>query len=61
MFVDSQGRLAVPLEIDGPLLAPSIGVDLGQALSLKLDTDSAEDAVKGLLKGLLDRKKKKGS
>lgn len=58
-LVGSDGRLAVPVHLEGALLRPSIGVDLGSALSESLDADDKKEAVKGLLKGLLDRKRKK--
>ena len=59
VLVDRQGRLTLPLHIEGAMLSPSIDVDLGKALAAGLDLDEPEESVKGLLKGLLDRKKKK--
>ena len=55
-LVDEQGRLSLPLHIEGPLLGPSVGVEFGDALARQLDTDNPEEAVKGLLKGLLEKK-----
>ena len=55
-LVDEQGRLSLPLHIEGPLLSPSVGVEFGDALARQLDTDNPEEAVKGLLKGLLEKK-----
>jgi len=54
-LVGSDGRLTLPLEINGAMLSPSIGVDLGQAFSNQLDTEDTQEKVKGLIRGLLDR------
>jgi len=60
---DSSGRISLPVTVQGSLVAPSIKIDLSQALgsNLKLDLgdDDEKDDVKGLLKGLLERKLKK--
>ena len=56
VLVDNRGRLTLPLHIEGTITAPSIGVDLGEAL---LGGDSKEEIVEGLLKGFLDRRRKK--
>jgi hypothetical protein len=53
-LVDNQGRLAVPMRIEGPLMAPTISADLEDALSEGLERE-AEDKLKDLVKGLLDR------
>jgi hypothetical protein len=53
-LVDDQGRLAVPMRIEGPLMAPTISADLEDALSEGLERE-AEDKLKDLVKGLLDR------
>ena len=37
-MVDEQGRLSLPLHIEGPLLAPSVGVEFGDALARQLET-----------------------
>jgi len=50
LLVDKQGRLTLPLHVEGRLMAPSIDVDLGDAL---LRGDTTEEAVRGLLEGLL--------
>lgn len=54
-LVGSDGRLTLPLEIQGAMLSPSIGVDLGEAFSNQLGGEKTEDKIKGLIKGLLDR------
>jgi hypothetical protein len=59
LLVDEQGRLALPVSVRGPLLSPSIGVELGELLSDEVEDEVKKEAVEGLLKGLLDRKKKK--
>jgi len=50
LLVDKQGRLTLPLHVDGGLMAPSIDVDIGDAL---LQGDTTEEAVRGLLENLL--------
>jgi hypothetical protein len=52
VLVGRDGRLAVPLQLSGPLLRPSLSVDLGDALSEGLDQEK-DKAIEGLLKGLL--------
>jgi carbamate kinase len=54
-LVGRDGRLTLPLEIEGAMLSPSIGVDLGQAFSNQLNTEDTQEKVKGLIRGLLDR------
>ena len=55
LLVDSNGQLALPLHLEGAMLSPAIGVDLGQAFSLRLDSEDTKKKVEGLLKGLIDR------
>lgn len=57
-LVGEGGRLTLPLHVRGPLLSPSIGVELGDLLS-GAGGEVKKDAVEGLIKGFLDRKKKK--
>lgn len=57
VLVDDQGRLTLPLRIEGALLSPSIKVDLGAALEQRLGTGDPKEAVKDLLKGILDKRK----
>jgi hypothetical protein len=52
-LVDDEGRLVVPMRIEGPLMAPKISADLGHALSEGLERE-AENKLKDLVKGLLD-------
>lgn len=54
-LVGRDGRLTLPLEIEGAMLSPSIGVDLGEAFSNQLGGEGTEDKIKSLIKGLLDR------
>lgn len=57
---DRSGRLTLPVRIEGPLMAPSIKVDVDAALKGNLlGGGDKKDNVKSLLRGLLDRKKKK--
>ena len=57
---DRSGRLTLPVRIEGSLMAPSIKVDIDDVLKGNLlGGDIKKDDVKGLLRGLLDRKKKK--
>jgi hypothetical protein len=53
-----RGRLTVPLHVSGPLLGPAVGVELDQVAATKLSGEDKEDAVKGLLKDWLKKKKK---
>ena len=57
LLVDRRGRLSVPLTVGGTVSEPKIRVDL-RKLSEEALADP-EETVKGLLKGLLGRKKKK--
>ena len=54
-LVAGDGRLTLPIEVDGAMLSPSIKVDLGKAFSNQLDTDDTRKKVEGLIKGLIDR------
>ena len=55
-LVDDKGRLSLQLRVHGPLIAPSIDVDLDLEDVLRDQLGKkTEDALKGLLKGLLDR------
>lgn len=51
VLVGRDGRLTVPLEIEGPLLSPSISVDLSQ-----VGRRQKEELVEGLIKNLLKKK-----
>jgi hypothetical protein len=53
-----RGRLTVPLHVSGPLLGPAVGVELDRVTANKLGGDDKEEAVKGLLKDWLKKKKK---
>ena len=55
---DGSGRLTLPVRVEGSLMAPSIKVDIDAALKGNLLGGDKKDDVKGLLRGLLDRKKK---
>jgi len=59
LLKDRSGRLTLPVRIEGSLMAPSIKVDIDEALKGNLlgGADKKDD-VKNLLRGLLDRKKK---
>jgi len=52
-----RGRLTVPLHVRGPLLAPAVGVELDRIAASKLSGEDRKDAVKGLLKDWLKKKK----
>jgi hypothetical protein len=54
ILLDDQGRLALPVRVKGPLLEPSINVDLEKVLSRRLGVEEPEEKVKGFLKKLLD-------
>jgi hypothetical protein len=54
ILLDDQGRLALPVKVNGPLLEPSINVDLEKVLSRRLGAEEPEEKVKGFLKKLLD-------
>ena len=56
LLVDPSGQLALPLHLEGAMLSPSIGVDVGQAFSVRLDSEDTKKKVEGLLKGLIDRR-----
>jgi AsmA family/AsmA-like C-terminal region len=56
-LVGPDGRLALPLKVKGALLSPSVEVDLGKALTVGGATK--EEAIQGILEGLLDRRNKK--
>jgi hypothetical protein len=59
VLADRSGRLTLPVTITGSLVAPSIKVDVDKALKGNLlGEGDKKDEVKGLLRGLLDRKKK---
>ncbi len=56
---DRSGRLTLPVTVRGSMMAPSIKVDIDDALKGNLLGDEVKkDEVKGLLRGLLDGKKK---
>ena len=55
-LVDDKGRLSLQLRVHGPLIEPSIDVDLDIEDILRDQLgEKTEDALKGLIKGLLDR------
>ena len=59
LLKDRSGRLTVPIRIEGSLMAPSIKVDIDEALKGNLlGSDGKKDDVKSLLRGLFDKKKK---
>jgi len=56
VLVDREGRLTLPIEIRGALAAPSVKVDLGRVARGQLG-EEPEETLKGLLRGLLDKKR----
>jgi AsmA-like protein len=56
-LVGPDGRLTLPLKVKGALMSPSVDVDLGKALTVGGETK--EQAIQGILEGLLDRRNKK--
>ncbi len=56
---DGSGRLTLPVTVGGSMMAPSFKIDIDDALEGNLlGGEVKKDDVKGLLRGLLDRKKK---
>jgi hypothetical protein len=55
-LTDDQGRLSVPLGVGGSLMSPSFSVEVEELMLQQLGGDDPEDALKGLLKGLLGGK-----
>lgn len=55
-LVDDRGNLSLPLQIHGPLVRPELDLELSGLVGKSFQGDDPEDAVKGLLKGLIDRK-----
>ena len=54
---DRSGRLTLPVRVEGSLMAPSIKIDIDEALrGSLLGSDVKEDDVKSLLRGLLKKK-----
>lgn len=51
------GRLTLPMLVEGPMTSPAIGVDLGGVIEGWIGVDLADPkkSVKGLLRGLVDR------
>jgi len=49
-LVDERGRLALPMSLSGPMTDPAIGLELSDL------APEPEDAVRGLIEGLLDRR-----
>ena len=49
-LVDSRGHLTLPLRLHGPMMQPRVDLELSD-----LGRERVEDAVRGLLEGLLDR------
>ena len=58
-LVDPSGRLTLPVRVKGTLTKPSVRVDFDAALKDGLLGDDDGKGVEGLLRGLLDRDKKK--
>jgi hypothetical protein len=56
VLVGDDGRIALPVDLSGPLLNPSIGVELSDELQQGLE-EEIEEKAKGLLEGLLGGKK----
>jgi hypothetical protein len=56
VLVGEDGRIALPVDLRGPLLNPSIGVELSDELQQGLE-EEIEEKAKGLLEGLLGGKK----
>ncbi len=54
-LVRGDGRIAVPLAIRGDVLSPTVAVELGELLQVPSGGDERREAIKGLLKGLIDR------
>ncbi|MHC5052561.1 MAG: AsmA family protein [Planctomycetota bacterium] len=52
-LVDDRGRLALPMSLSGPMTDPEIGLELSDL------APEPEDAVRGLIEGLFDRRKKR--
>ena len=58
VLVDQSGRVTLPVTVRGSLMAPSIKVDVDEALKGNLlGGAEKKDDVKSLLRGLLDKKK----
>ena len=55
-LVNERGNLSLPLQIRGPLVRPELDLELSGLLQKSFQSDDPEDAVKGLLEGLIDRK-----
>ncbi len=53
-LTDSQGRITVPLQVDGSIVGPGIGVDTGQLLLGATGEDDTKKAIRGLLRNLID-------
>jgi len=54
-LLDDRGRLSLPLGVGGSLMSPSFSVDLGDVVLRQLGGDEPQDALKGLLEGLLGK------
>ncbi len=55
-LVRDDGRIAVPLTLRGNVLSPKIDVELRELLQIPSDSKDRKEAIKDLLKGLIDRK-----
>ena len=53
LLVGADRRLTLPLQIDGALIGPEIDVNLDRLARNKLGDQKPEDAIRGLLEGLL--------
>lgn len=55
-LVNDRGNLSLPMRVHGPLVRPELDLELSELLQGAFAGDEPEDAVKGLLEGLIDRK-----
>jgi hypothetical protein len=53
------GRLRLPLRVEGDVLGPAISVDAGNILARKLETETGAPDVKGAVRGLLEKELRK--
>jgi hypothetical protein len=52
-LVNERGHLSLPMRLDGPLMQPQVGLEVGRLVP---GAEEPEEAVEELIKGLLDRK-----
>jgi hypothetical protein len=55
-LVNDRGNLSLPMRVHGPLVRPELNLELSALVQGTSQGDDPEDAVKGLLEGLIDRK-----